>query len=403
MQQITVPFSPPRIDAHTIAAVTKVLQSGWITSGPQTQGFQQDIEAYIGGAPVIALNSWTNACELVLRWFGVGEGDEVILPAYTYCATANIVKHLGATPVLVDSNESDCWISLEGIRKAITPRTKVIMPVDIAGNPIDYDGIHAIIEAARSHFRPQGENQKALGRILFLSDAAHSFGASYKGKPVGMQADVTGYSFHAVKNLTTAEGGAVVFNLPAPFENEALKGRFKISSLHGQTKDALSKSKAGAWRYDVIEAGYKCNMTDLHAAIGRVELKRYAETLAFRKMVCIRYTEAFSKHKVFAPPVFVVDGNESSYHLYLLRLNGYSETQRDAVITKLAEANISANVHFQPLPLLTYYKNLGYKMGDYPNAFAAYENEISLPVWYGMSDEMLDYVIEQVEKAVSSL
>jgi dTDP-4-amino-4,6-dideoxygalactose transaminase len=305
--------------------------------------------------------------------------------------------------VLVDSNESDCWISLEGIRKAITPRTKVIMPVDIAGNPIDYSGIHAIIEAARSHFRPQGENQKALGRILFLSDAAHSFGATYKGKPVGMQADITGYSFHAVKNLTTAEGGALAFNLPAPFENEALKGRFKISSLHGQTKDALSKSKAGAWRYDVIEAGYKCNMTDLHAAIGRVELKRYAETLAFRKMVCLRYTEAFSKHKVFAPPIFEVDGNESSYHLYLLRLNGYSETQRDSVITKLAEANISANVHFQPLPLLTYYKNLGYKMVDYPNAFAAYENEISLPVWYGMSDEMLDYVIEQVEKAVSSL
>lgn len=402
MQHINVPFSPPRIDEHTIAAVTKVLQSGWITSGPQTQGFENDLEGYIGGAPVIALNSWTNACELVLRWLGVGEGDEVIVPAYTYAATANIVKHVGATPVLVDSNEEDCWISLDGIRNAITERTKVIMPVDIAGNPIDYAGVHRIIEASKAHFRPKGENQTKLGRILFLSDAAHSFGATYKGKPVGMQADITGYSFHAVKNLTTAEGGALVFNLPAPFDNAELKKQFKISSLHGQTKDALSKSQAGAWRYDVIEAGYKCNMTDLHAAIGRVELNRYAETLAFRKKICDRYNAAFASNEVFDTPRFEVNGNVSSYHLYLLRLKGYTETQRDAVITKLAQAKVSVNVHFQPLPLLTYYKNLGYRIEDYPNAFAAYENEISLPVWYGMTDEMLDYVIAEVLKAVAS-
>lgn len=401
MQHQSVPFSPPRIDQVTIDAVTNVLKSGWITTGPQTMGFESDIEEYIGGGKVIALNSWTNACELVLRWFNVGEGDEVVIPAYTYAATANIVKHVGATPVMVDSMEDGCWICLKDLEAAITDKTKVIMPVDVAGNPVDYDAINALIASKRAMFNANGKHQEQLGRILFLADAAHSFGAEYKGKKVGNHADVTGFSFHAVKNLTTAEGGALVFNLPSPFDNEAIKKRFKISSLHGQTKDALSKTKAGAWRYDVIEAGFKCNMTDMQAAIGRVELERYSETLAFRKRICDRYTAAFASLKQCNTPTFTSADWNSSYHLYLLRLNGFSEDQRDAVITKLAENGVSANVHFQPLPLLSFYKNLGYTMSDYPKAFRAYENEISLPVWYGMTDDQIDYVIHHVKRAIS--
>lgn len=395
--QKPIPFSPPRIDEKTIEAVTDVLRSGWITTGPKTLAFENRLAEYIGGCEVVALNSWTNACELVLRWFGVGVGDEVILPAYTYAATANIVIHCGATPVLIDSAEGSCHVDIDAIAKAITSRTKVIMPVDVGGLPVDYDRIWEIIEARSSDFRPKGEIQKNLGRILFLADAAHSFGALYKGEQIGRQADVTGYSFHAVKNLTTAEGGALVFNLPAPFDNAEIRKAFKVSSLHGQSKDALSKTESGGWRYDVSEAGYKCNMTDIHAVIGLVELERYDETLAERQKICERYQTAFHDER-FICPTISDETRRSSYHLYQLRLKGAQEADRDALIDALKAEGISSNVHFQPLPLLSFYQGLGYKVEDYPNAMAYYENEISLPVWYGMSDEEIDRVTKAIKR-----
>lgn len=387
-----IPFSPPRIDDITVERVSSVLRSGWITTGPETAAFEAALSSYIGGSPVVALNSWTNACELILRWFGVGEGDEVILPAYTYAATANIVIHCGARPILVDSAPDDCLMDLDRLVEAITPKTKVIMPVDVGGLPIDYAAVTKIIENASGLFRPKkGTPQVALNRILFLADAAHSFGASYKGAKVGMHADVTGYSFHAVKNLTTAEGGALALNLPHPFSNAELKKQLKISSLHGQTKDALSKTQGAGWRYDVVEAGYKCNMTDLQAAIGNVELERYAETLAGRKKVCERYHTLLADGP-FTLPVLGDSDRESSYHLYQVRLEGATERDRDHVIERMREQQIATNVHFQPLPLLTFYKSMGYRIEDYPNAAAFYANELSLPVWFGMTDEQIERV-----------
>jgi dTDP-4-amino-4,6-dideoxygalactose transaminase len=387
-----IPFSPPRVDETTIERVTEVLRSGWITTGPQTAAFEAGLSAYIGGVEVVALNSWTNACELILRWYGVGEGDEVIIPAYTYAATANIVIHCGATPVLVDSAPGECLMDLDRLVEAITPNTKVIMPVDIGGLPIDYDAVRAIIENASGLFRPKkGTPQEVLNRILFLADAAHSFGATYKGKQVGLQADITGYSFHAVKNLTTAEGGALALNLPHPFSNAELKKALKISSLHGQTKDALSKTQGAGWRYDVVEAGYKCNMTDLQAAIGNVELERYAETLAHRKHICDSYTERLHGGPFDLPTLRDAD-RETSYHLFQVRLEGATERDRDTVIDAMREKNIATNVHFQPLPLLTFYKTQGYTIEAYPNAAAFYANEISLPVWYGMTDLQIERV-----------
>ncbi|MCH2199524.1 MAG: DegT/DnrJ/EryC1/StrS family aminotransferase [Flavobacteriales bacterium] len=391
-----IPFSPPRVDDRTVEAVTEVLRSGWITTGPKTAQFETELAEYIGVDKVLALNSWTNACELVLRWFGVGEGDEVILPAYTYAATANIVMHVGATPVLVDSLPDHCHINPHAIAEAVTERTKVIMPVDIGGMPVDYDGIWSVINDKKSLFRPNSSEQKKLGRILFLSDAAHSFGAKYKGKQIGQQADISGYSFHAVKNLTTAEGGALAFNLQNKEDNEELYRRLRISALHGQTKDALSKTD-GNWRYDIIEAGFKCNMTDIQAAMGLVELSRYDETLACRKSICERYDEAFIDGPFIIPPQ-QDDDRETSYHLYQLRLRNGCERDRDALIDALREQGISSNVHFQPLPLLSFYREQGYHMSDYPNAWKAYENEISLPVWYGMTREMVARVSHAVQE-----
>lgn len=397
-----IPFSPPRIDAVTIAAVTEVLQSGWITTGPKTAQLERGIGAITGDLEVLCLNSWTNACELVLRWFGVGEGDEVIVPAYTYAATANIVIHTGATPVMVDTDYDSCLTSAARISAAITERTKVIMPVDVGGLPVDYDGIIAAIHAARGRFKPKTTIQEQLGRILFLADAAHSFGARYKGRHVGEQADITGYSFHAVKNLTTAEGGALVFNLPAPFDNAEVRAALRRSSLHGQTKDALAKTVTGGWRYDIVEAGYKCNLTDIHAAIGCVELDRYNETLCEREAICKRYQANLANDARFDLPVFSTPELISSYHLYQLRINNFNEAQRDALIDALAALGISTNVHFQPLPLLSFYKNLGYTITDYPNAYDFYANEISLPVWFGLSNDEVDAVCDALKSLVAN-
>jgi dTDP-4-amino-4,6-dideoxygalactose transaminase len=395
-----IPFSPPRVDQKTIDAVTEVLQSGWITTGPKTRELESKINSYCNAQRTLCLNAWTNAAELVLRWFNVGPGDEVIVPAYTYAATANIVMHVGARPVMVDVKDYN--IDIDAIRAAITPKTKVIMPVDIAGLPCDYDAIMELVksESIRSLFQANGDRQSTLGRILVLNDAAHSFGAEYKGRKVGSQCDVAGFSFHAVKNLTTAEGGAITLNLPEPFNNDEIWTALNRSALHGQTKDALSKTQAGQWRYDIVEPGYKCNMTDLQAAIGLVELERYDnDTLIRRKEICDRYSAAFSQNHSFKVPVFVDELRTSCYHLYMLRIQNATEEQRDAIIQYVAEQGISTNVHFQPLPLLSFYKNMGYRMSDYPEAWACYENEISLPVYYTLTDEQVDRVIASIMAA----
>jgi dTDP-4-amino-4,6-dideoxygalactose transaminase len=401
-----IPFSPPRIDQKTIDAVTEVLLSGWITTGPKTRELENRINAYCESKRTLCLNAWTNAVELVLRWYGVGPGDEVIVPAYTYSATANIVLHVGAKPVMVDVEKGKFTIDIAQIEKHITAATKVIMPVDIGGMPCDYDFIMQLVQRpdVQAKFQGKTERQRQLGRILVISDAAHSFGATYKGHKVGAQADVMGFSFHAVKNLTTAEGGAITLNLPAPFDNDEVWKALNISALHGQTKDALSKTQAGQWRYDIVEAGYKCNMTDIQAAIGLVELDRYDnDTLIRRKAICKRYTDKFSSHAWFDAPLFETSEAESCYHLYMLHVASISEAQRDEVIRLVAEQGIALNVHFQPLPLLSLYKGFGYRMDDYPNAWAQYAAEISLPVYYTLSDADVDRVADAVIAAVQDV
>jgi dTDP-4-amino-4,6-dideoxygalactose transaminase len=392
-----IPFSPPRIDEKSIEAVVEVLRSGWITTGPKTRGLESKIQQYIGGGPVLCLNAWTNAVELVLRWWGVGPGDEVIIPAYTYAATANIVMHVGAKPVMIDCEDNGFLIDLTSLESAITTNTKVIMPVDFAGLPVDYQAIMEMAKKHGSSFVAKNELQKTLGRILVISDAAHSFGAKYNGHPVGSEVDVAAFSFHAVKNFTTAEGGALVFNLPLPFDNESIWKSINRLALHGQTKDALSKTQAGQWQYDIVEAGYKCNMTDLQAAIGWVEMDRYEEDhLPRRKAIALRYNAHFENMEWAIRPVFHYGVAESSYHLYALRIAHFSEEQRNALITHLAELGISTNVHFQPLPRLTYYKNLGWKESDFPKAMGQFQNEISLPIYFDLTDEQVDFISESI-------
>jgi dTDP-4-amino-4,6-dideoxygalactose transaminase len=391
----SIPFSPPRIDEKTIEKVTEVLRSGWITTGPVTRALEGKMADYIGGGPVLCLNAWTNAVELVLRWFGVGPGDEVIIPAYTYAATANIVVHVGAVPVMVDIEKDGFLIDLDSVQKAITSRTKVIMPVDFGGLPVDYQAVMTIAENGRDQFVAKNDNQQKLGRILVISDAAHSFGAKYQGNPIGREVDVAAFSFHAVKNFTTAEGGALVFNLPSPFDNKAVWSQINTKALHGQTKDAFSKSQAGQWQYDIVEAGYKCNMTDIHAALGWVEMDRYeADHLPRRKEIVQRYDAHFKGVSGLILPRFVEGVRESSYHLYPLRLEGFNEEMRNALITSLALQGVATNVHFQPLPRLSFYKNLGYQEGNYPNAMAQFTNEISLPVYFDLTNEDVDRICQ---------
>ena len=395
-----IPFSPPRIDQRVLDEVNQALLSGWITTGPKTKLFEKKITEYCGCKTTVAVNSWTAGMEVFLRWWGVGEGDEVIIPVYTYCASANVVIHTGAKPVMVDISSDDFNISLEKIKAAITPRTKVIMPVDISGYPCDYNAIYAIVEAAKSIFKAKNDNERKLGRILIAADAAHSFGAIYDGKRSGCLADITCFSFHAVKNLTTAEGGAVCFNLPNTFDHDEIYKEFCIKILHGQSKDALAKTVKGAWRYDVLEPGFKCNMTDLQAAIGLVELERYEENLERRKQIFEAYDAAFKSENWAITPVFKSDNRETCYHLYLLRIANVSEAQRDAIIQEIFEQDVAVNVHFQPLPLLTAYKERGYSIDDYPEAYLKYAAEISLPVYYNLSDDQVNTVISAVKNAV---
>jgi len=400
----SIPFSPPRIDAKIKKAVQDVLESGWITTGPRTKEFEKQIAAYCGVPHAVAVNSWTAGMEIVLRWMGIESGDEVIIPAYTYCASANVILHCGAKPVMVDINKDDFNISIDAIKKAITPNTKAIMGVDIAGLPCDYDAIYDLVNAedVKNQFIPKNDFEKKLGRIAVLSDAAHSFGATSKGKKSGSLADITVFSFHAVKNLTTAEGGAICLNLLEPFDTEEIYKALCIKILHGQSKDALAKSQLGNWRYDVVEPGFKCNMTDIQAAIGLIELSRYdSENLPRRKQIFEKYHAAFTTYAWAHLPIYKDENRESSYHLFMLRIKNTSENERDAIMQRIFDKGVSVNVHFQPLPLLSAYKNLGFDMNKYPISFDNYSNEISLPVYYDLSDEDVEDVIHAVVESVN--
>ena len=400
----SIPFSPPRIDEKTMQAVRDVLESGWITTGPKTKAFESEIAKYCGISTVVAVNSWTNGMEVALRWMGIQAGDEVIIPAYTYCASANVILHCGATPVMVDVNENDFLISIQKVREAITTRTKAIMAVDIAGYPCDYDALFDLVREPEiaQVFQAKNEFETKLGRIAILSDAAHSFGANYKEKKSGNLADITVFSFHAVKNLTTAEGGAICLRLPETFDASEIYRSLSVKILHGQTKDALAKSQLGSWRYDVIEPGFKCNMTDIQAAIGLIELKRYEENLNKRREIFKAYNEAFQDKTWARIPEFIDDQRETSYHVYLLRIVDCSEEKRDAIMNKIFAEQISVNVHFLPLPMLTAYKNLGYSIDDYPQTYLNYACEISLPVYFNLTEEYLYRITTAVVDAVES-
>lgn len=397
-----IPFSPPRIDQFIIDEVIDTLKSGWITTGPKTKLFEKMLAGYSGAPNVLCLNSATAGLELMLRWYGVGPGDEVIVPAYTYAASANVIIHCGATPVFADSAD-DFNLDVSLLENLITPRTKVIIPVDVAGFPCDYEAINALVvrEDIRSQFFAQSPEQELLGRILVLSDAAHSLGAYSKGKRSGGLTDLTVFSFHAVKNLTTAEGGAVCLNLPEPFSNEEVYRHLVVKSLHGQSKDALAKLQPGNWRYDILEAGYKYNMTDIQAAMGIVELRRYdADMLKRRKHIFDRYSEKLSPYSWAELPVYETAEKTSSYHVYQLKIKNIQESRRDHIIQSVFAQDVAVNVHFVPLPMFSFYRQLGYRIEDYPRAFELYSREISLPVYYDLTDEMIDRVTDVLVQAV---
>lgn len=404
-----IPFSPPHIDQAIIDEVVAALKSGWITTGPRTKKFEQLLSAYNGNPNTLCLNSATAGLEIILRWFGVGPGDEVIVPAYTYSATANVVMHTGATPVFCDTNLADFNINPSCIQHLITSKTKVIMPVDFGGFPCDYDEINTLVSSPeiKQRFIAKGENQEKLGRILVLSDAAHSIGARYNGKMTGTLTDISVFSFHAVKNLTTAEGGAIALNLPTPFDNKAVYDYLCIATLHGQNKDALAKMQKGNWKYDIIEPGYKCNMTDIMAAIGLVELDRYESfTLKRRREIFDLYTNRLKNCDWAEIPPYQTKIKTSSYHLYPLRIMGISEPERDAIMQLIFDKDISVNVHFIPVPMMKFYKEQGHSITNYPVTYYNYSREISLPVYVDLSDEqvnlVLDAVIESVSKLISS-
>jgi dTDP-4-amino-4,6-dideoxygalactose transaminase len=398
-----IPFSPPAISQEAIDEVIDTLKSGWITTGPKTKLFEKKLEEFCGSPKILALNSATAGLELILRWYGVGEGDEVIIPAYTYAATANVIVHCGAKPVFADVNEHDFNIDVAEIRKKISPRTKVIMPVDFAGLPVDYDEINTLVTMPKIKdiFVPKTNNQKKLGRILILADSAHSIGAKYKGRMTGNITDIAVFSFHAVKNLTTAEGGAVALNLPKPFDNQEVYQFLNVFSLHGQSKDALAKTKVGNWQYDILEAGYKANMTDILASIGLAELKRYeSEILSKRNYIFEKYTNFFSRFPdIFQIPVYKTETKISSFHLYPLRIKNINQETRNKIIQAVFERKVSVNVHFLPVPGFTFYKSMGYNAEDYPVALSNSNSEISLPVFFDLSDNQLNKVCDVLLKA----
>jgi dTDP-4-amino-4,6-dideoxygalactose transaminase len=399
-----IPFSPPYIDNDVKLEVLSALESGWITSGPKVLELERLVAEQTGVSHVACCNSATSGLMLLLHWYGVTKGDEVIIPAYTYAATALVVVHLGARPVMVDCNE-DFNINLEEVRKKITSKTKAIIPVDIAGWPCDYEQLNALVNSPeiKAKFNATTEVQKTLDRILLLSDAAHSLGAVYNGLPMGQWADFTVFSFHAVKNVTTAEGGAMVVNVPEPFNHADVYRTLKLWSLNGQTKDALAKTNGAGWKYDIVYPGFKMNMPDICAAIGVAQLKKYKEQiLPARKKVFDNYVERLREYKWVQLPPLDSTSKISSYHLFALRINAISESARDKMIEIITAKGVSVNVHFQPLPLLTVFKNMGYSIHDYPQAYDNYSREISLPIYPGL-DSKTDYIIDSIVEAYNEV
>lgn len=397
---MNIKFSPPDIREKDIKAVTEVLKSGWITTGPKTKLFEKELAAYCGTSKAAALNSATAALESTLRLLGIGPGDEVITSAYTYTASCSVICHVGAKPVLVDVAPDSYEMDYEKLKNAITEKTKAIIPVDIGGMMCDYNKIFKIANEKSNLFKANNEIQRKFGRIIIVADAAHSFGAERNGIKSGNFADFTCFSFHAVKNMTTGgEGGAVTWKYNKNINDEEIYKQYMLLSLHGQNKDALAKTKVGAWEYDIVCPGYKCNMTDISASIGLSQLARYDEILKRRKQIVKMYDEAF-KGENFWKPVHISEESKSSCHLYLLRLNGKNEEERNKCIEKMAKLGVATNVHYKPLPLLTAYKNLGFDISNYPQAYNMYKNEITLPLHTLLTDEEVNYIIDSMKKSV---
>ena len=397
-----IPFSPPDISELEINEVAEALRSGWITTGPRTKELEKRIKNFVGADGCVCLNSQTACAEMALRVLGVGEGDEVITTAYTYTASASVIHHVGAKIVMVDTKVNSLEMDYEKAAEAITEKTKAIIPVDIAGIPCDYDEIFRIVNEKKALFKPSNDIQKALGRVAVMADTAHSFGAQRKGIKTGNIADFSSFSFHAVKNLTTAEGGALTWKTIKGVDNDEIYKKLQLLSLHGQSKDALAKTKLGAWEYDIVAPLYKCNMTDVAAAIGLVQFERYPEMLKRRREIIEKYDSALRPLGVETLEHYT-DTYSSSGHLYLTRIPNISIEQRNEIITKMAEKGVACNVHYKPLPLLTAYKNLGFDISDYPNAYAHFENEISLPLHTCLTDEQVEYVITSFKECLSNV
>lgn len=389
-----IPFSPPDISDLEIQEVVAALKSGWITTGPRTKELERRIAKQVGVNKCVCLNSQTACAEMALHVLGVGAGDEVITCAYTYTASASVIAHVGAKIVLVDSQKDNPQIDYQALEQAITEKTKAIIPVDIAGIPCDYDKIFAIAERKKHLFKPNNEIQAALGRVAVMADTAHAFGAQWHGEQIGAVADFSSFSFHAVKNLTTAEGGALTWRTIPGIEDEEIYKKLQLLSLHGQSKDALAKTQLGAWEYDIVGTYYKCNMTDVAAAIGLKQLERYPDMLQRRKVIILAYDKALQPLGVQTLSHYT-DEWQSSGHLYLTRIPGITMQQRNEIIVKMAERGIACNVHYKPLPMHTAYKNLGFAIQDYPNAKAYFENEITLPLHTCLTNEDVAYIIEQ--------
>lgn len=401
MEKRQIPFSPPDITELEIAEVVKTLKSGWITTGPRTKLFERKIAEYCGTARAVALNSATACLEAILRFLKIGEGDEVITSAYTYTASASPICHVGAKLVFVDVAKDSFEMDYDALEKAVTERTKAIIPVDVGGVLCDYSRIFDIVERKRGLFHPKNEIQEAIGRVAVVADSAHAFGAKRRvegnWRKCGSIADFTSFSFHAVKNLTTAEGGALTWNPIKGIDDDWIYQQFMLYSLHGQSKDALAKSQLGAWEYDIVSPAYKCNMTDIMAAIGLGQLSRYSELLEIRKEIIDRYDSAFLSMGMQGLKHFG-DDHVSSGHLYLLRMPGMTEKERNYFICRLAEEGVAANVHYKPLPMMTAYMELGFNIVDYPNAFRQYQNEITLPLHTCLSQEDVEYVVTKVRE-----
>lgn len=393
MKRFNIPFSPPDMTEAEVNEVKEAILSGWITTGPRTKELERQIASYVGTERAVCLNSATACMEMALRLLGIGAGDEVIVPAYTYTASASVIDHVGAKIVFIDSQKDSLEMDYDAVEKAINERTKAIIPVDLAGIPCDYNRIFEIVSRKKTLFDPTADLQLKIGRIAICADAAHAFGASIKRKMVGSIADFTSFSFHAVKNFTTAEGGALTWNIPGA-DNEALYHQVQLYSLHGQSKDALEKTHLGAWEYDIVGPWYKCNMTDIMAAIGLAQMKRYPALLARRREIIEQYNQAFKPLGVGVLPHYTEE-HLSSGHLYLTRIPDASLEERQAIIVKMAERGIATNVHYKPLPMMTAYKNLGFDIANYPNAYAHFVNEITLPLHTRLTDEEIAYIIEQ--------